>query len=71
MVGVQFPYQFYDMQTRILIIAGIVGLAILWFGLQQTDRLIALIGVFTVLIGFVGAYFSARNKRGMGFLRRL
>ena len=71
MVGVQFPYQFYDMQTRILIIAGIVGLAILWFGLQQTDRLIALIGVFTVLIGFVGAYFSARNKRGMGFIRRL
>ncbi len=71
MVGVQFPYQFYDMRTRILLIAGIVGLAILWFGLQQSDRFLALIGVFTVLIGFVGAYFSGRNKRGMGFLRRL
>ena len=59
------------MRTRILLIAGIIGLAILWFGLQQSDRFLALIGVFTVLIGFVGAYFSGRNKRGMGFLRRL
>lgn len=59
------------MRTRIFLIVGIVGLALLWFGLQQSDRFLALIGIFTVLTGFVGAYFSARNKKGMGFLRRL
>jgi uncharacterized membrane protein len=59
------------MRTRILLIAGIVGLALLWFGLQQSDRFLALIGVLTVLVGFLGAYLSARNKKGMGLLRRL
>lgn len=66
-----FPFQFYDMRTRILIIIGIVGLVIWWYGMQQSERIISLIGVGLVLIGFVGAYWSARNKKGMGFLRRL
>jgi len=59
------------MRTRILILIGIVGLGILWFAMQQSDRNLVLIGIFAILIGFVGAYFSARNKTGMGFLRRL
>ncbi len=59
------------MQTRILIIIGLVGLAVIWFGAQQTDRMIVLIGLLLFLVGLVGGYMSFRNKRGMGFLRRL
>lgn len=71
MVGVQFPDQFYDMQTRIFFLIGIIGLAILWFGSMQSEKFITLIGIFLSGIGFVGFYYSARRKRGMGFFRRL
>lgn len=59
------------MQTRILIIIALVGLAVIWFGAQQTDRMITLIGIILVLVGLVGSYWSVRNKKGMGWLRRL
>jgi len=59
------------MQTRILILIAIVGLAVTWFGSQEMDRTITMIGIFLFLIGFIGAFFSARNKKGMGFVRRL
>jgi len=59
------------MQTRILVIIALVGLAVIWFGAQQTDRMIALIGILLFLVGLVGSYMSFRNKKGMGFLRRL
>jgi len=62
------PFQFYDMQTRIFVL---IGIALIWFGSTQLDRLISLIGVFALIIGILGAYFSARNKKGMGFFRRL
>ncbi len=65
------PFQFYNMQTRILIIIALVGLAVIWFGAQQTDRMITLIGIILVLVGLVGSYWSVRNKKGMGWLRRL
>lgn len=59
------------MQTRIMIIIGLVGLAVIWIGAQQTDRMITLFGIILVLVGLVGSYLSFRNKRGMGWLRRL
>ena len=59
------------MQTRIMIIIALVGLAVIYFGAQQTDRFIALLGIVLFLVGLVGSYMSFRNKRGMGFLRRL
>lgn len=65
------PFQFYDMQTRIFVLIAIIGTALIWFGSTQLDRLISLIGVFALIIGILGAYFSARNKKGMGFFRRL
>jgi hypothetical protein len=65
------PFQFYDMQTRIMILVAIIGLAVIWFGAQQTDRFISLIGIFVFLVGLLGSYMSFRNKKGMGFLRRL
>ncbi len=65
------PYQFYDMQTRIFVLIAIIGIGLIWFGSVQLDKLISLIGVFALIIGILGAYFSARNKKGMGFLRRL
>jgi len=65
------PFQFYDMQTRIFVLIAIIGIALIWFGSNETDRLISIIGVSALIIGILGAYFSARNKKGMGFLRRL
>lgn len=59
------------MQTRIMLLIAIIGLVVLWFAGTQTDRMIALIGIGLVLVGFIGAYLSFRNKKGMGFLRRL
>ena len=67
----EIPFQFYDMQTRIMVIIALVGLAVIWFGAQQTDRMIALLGIVLFLVGLVGAYLSFRNKKGMGWLRRL
>jgi amino acid permease len=65
------PFQFYDMQTRIFVLIAIVGIALIWFGSIEMDRLFSIIGVSALIIGILGAYFSARNKKGMGFFRRL
>lgn len=59
------------MQTRIMVLIAIIGLAVIWFGSQQSDRMIALIGIILVLVGIVGSYLGFSNKKGMGFLRRL
>lgn len=67
----EIPFQFYDMRTRILIVIAIAGLVLIWFGSQEMDRNISLIGIFLLIIGLIGAYFSASNKQGMGFLKRI
>ena len=59
------------MQTRIFALIAIIGIGLIWFGTVNLDRLISIIGVSALIIGILGAYFSARNKKGMGFLRRL
>jgi hypothetical protein len=59
------------MQTRIFALIAIIGIALIWFGSVNLDRLISIIGVSALIIGILGAYFSARNKKGMGFFRRL
>ncbi len=59
------------MQTRIFVLVAIIGTALIWFGSIEMDRLISIIGVSALIIGILGAYFSARNKKGMGFFRRL
>ncbi len=66
-----FPFQFYDMQTRIMSLIAIVGLVIIYFGSTTNSKTITLIGIALTGIGFLGAVMALRNKRGMGFLRRL
>ena len=65
------PLQFYDMRTRIMILIAIIGLAVIWVGAQMSERTIALLGIVIVLIGIVGSHYSFKNKKGMGWLRRL
>jgi len=59
------------MRTRIMILLAIAGLILIYVGIQQSNKLIPLVGIFLVIVGLVGSYLSAKNKSGMGFLKRL
>lgn len=59
------------MQTRILGVVAIVGLILAWFASTQNEKNLVVLGIVIFIIGFIGAYLSARNKKGMGFLRKL
>jgi len=59
------------MITRILLLIVIIGLVILYIGLEQENKTLLLAGIGTVIFGVIGAGLSIRNKKGMGTLRRL
>lgn len=59
------------MRTRILLIFVLIGLALVWLGIKQTDRYITIVGIILFIIGLIGAYKSFINKQNMGFLKRL
>jgi hypothetical protein len=59
------------MITRILLLIVIIGLVILYIGLEQENKTLLLAGIGAVIFGVVGVGLSIRNKKGMGTLRRL
>jgi len=59
------------MLTRILLLIVLIGLTILYIGLEQDNKTLSVVGIGAVLFGVIGAGLSIRNKRGMGTLRRL
>ena len=59
------------MMTRILLLIVIIGLVILYIGLEQENKTLLLAGIGAVIFGVVGAGLSIRNKKGMGTIRRL
>jgi len=59
------------MMTRILLLIVLIGLTILYIGLEQSNKTLSVVGIGAVIFGVIGAGLSIRNKRGMGTLRRL
>jgi len=59
------------MITRILLLIVLIGLVVLYIGLEQGNKTLSVVGIGSVIFGVIGAGLSIRNKRGMGFLRRL
>lgn len=59
------------MRTRVFLIIGIVGLAVWWYGSTQNEKMIPIFGIILTIIGFLGAYISASNKKGIKFFRWL
>jgi len=59
------------MMTRISLLIVIIGLTILYIGLEQGNRTLSVVGIVSVIFGVVGAGWAIRGKRGMGTLRRL
>lgn len=56
------------MLTRILFLVAIIGLIVLYFGISRSDTVLMLGGLVVIIVGLVGANYSARNKKGMGFM---
>lgn len=59
------------MITRISLLVVIIGLTILYIGIEQSNKTLSVIGIGAVIFGVISAGWAIRNKRGMGFLRRL
>lgn len=56
------------MLTRILFLVAIIGLIVLYFGISSSNTVLMLGGLVVIIVGLVGANYSARNKKGMGFM---
>jgi len=54
-----------------MVILAVIGLILIYIGIQQSNKIIPLVGIVLVIIGLLGSYTSAKNKSGMGFLKRL
>ena len=59
------------MITRISLLVVLIGLVVLYIGLEQENKTLLLGGIGAVIFGVISAGWAIRNKRGMGFLRRL
>jgi len=56
------------MLTRILFLVAIIGLIVLYFGINRGDTVLMLSGLVVLIVGLVGANYTAKNKKGMGFM---
>ncbi len=59
------------MMTRISILIVIIGLVVLYIGLEQGNRTLSIIGIGSVIFGVISASWAIRGKTGMGIIRRL
>lgn len=59
------------MKTRIMILVAVIGLGIIWIGMSQGLKYVTIAGIAFLVIGLLGAHFAVKNKRGLGFLRKL
>ncbi len=59
------------MMTRISLLVVLIGLVILYIGLEQSNKTLSVIGIVAVIFGVISAGWAIRGKRGMGTLRRL
>ncbi len=49
----------------------IIGLILIWFGVNQDNDILLLIALALLFTGFSGMYWGFRNMRGAGIFRRL
>ncbi|MCP6727418.1 MAG: hypothetical protein KJI69_05415 [Patescibacteria group bacterium] len=49
----------------------IIGLILIWFGVNQDNDMLLLIALALLFTGFSGMYWGFRNMRGAGIFRRL
>jgi len=49
----------------------IIGLILIWFGVNQDNDMLLLIALALLFTGFSGLYWGFRNMRGAGVFRRL
>jgi ABC-type nitrate/sulfonate/bicarbonate transport system permease component len=49
----------------------IIGLILIWFGVNQENDMLLLIALALLFTGFSGLYWGFRNMRGAGIFRRL
>ncbi len=49
----------------------IIGLILIWFGVNQDNDMLLLIALALLFTGFSGLYWGFRNMRGAGIFRRL
>ncbi len=49
----------------------ILGLVLIWIGVNQKNDILMLIAVALLFTGLSGLYWGFRNMRGSGILRRL
>jgi hypothetical protein len=59
------------MRTRIMILIAVIGIGVVWIGASQGLKYVTIAGIAFLLIGLIGGHFAVRNKRGLGFLKRL
>lgn len=59
------------MITRVSIGVFLLGSVLFVFGVNQDSDMVTLLGVFLMIGSLIVGYYGFKNKRGMGFLRRL
>ncbi len=59
------------MIKRASMIITIIGLILIWFGVNQGNDMLLLIALALLFTGFSGLYWGFRNMRGAGIFRRL
>ena len=56
---------------RVSMMITILGLVLIWFGVNQDNDILLLIALAMLFTGFTGLYWGFRNMRGAGIFRRL
>jgi len=59
------------MIKRASLMITILGLVLIWIGVNQKNDVVMLIAVALLFTGLSGMYWGFRNMRGSGILRRL
>jgi len=59
------------MIKRASMVITIIGLILIWFGVNQDNDMLLLIALALLFTGFSGMYWGFRNMRGAGIFRRL
>lgn len=49
----------------------ILGLVLLWFGLNENNEILLIISIFLLFAGVIGLYWGFTTMRGWSIFRRL